>query len=49
MLDLQYVSNSLVTEYRFELEVDWASYIIRQYVGKEEYEVEWLVGPIPGK
>ena len=48
MVDLEHISNSMVTEYRFELDVDWASFIVRQYVGKEEIEVEWLVGPIPG-
>ena len=49
MKDLEYVSNSLVTEYRFELDEDWASFIVRQYTGKAEFEVEWLVGPILSK
>ena len=48
MVNLEQVSNAMVTEYRFQLDVEWASFIVRQYAGKEEYEVEWLVGPIPG-
>ncbi|XP_059099516.1 lysosomal alpha-mannosidase-like [Tigriopus californicus] len=36
-----------VTEWRVKLIGDWASYIIRKFTNRDEYEVEWLVGPIP--
>lgn len=36
-----------LTEWRVKLSGNWASYIIRKFNNRNEYEVEWLVGPIP--
>ncbi|XP_059083104.1 lysosomal alpha-mannosidase-like [Tigriopus californicus] len=37
----------LLNEWRLKLSIDWASLIVRKYEDSPEYEVEWLVGPIP--
>ncbi len=35
------------TEWRVSLDINWASFVVRKY--STDWEVEWMVGPIPGK
>ena len=40
--------SDLVTETTFSSgETDWASVVVRQYLGDPHFEVEWLAGPLP--
>lgn len=47
--DVIEIGGQLVTEWRVTLSIDWASFAVRRYQGDEHYEIEWLVGPIPGR
>eukprot|EP00095_Tigriopus_kingsejongensis_P004818 maker-scaffold769_size100554-snap-gene-0.18 protein:Tk04818 transcript:maker-scaffold769_size100554-snap-gene-0.18-mRNA-1 annotation:"lysosomal alpha-mannosidase (mannosidase alpha class 2b member 1)" len=45
--DITEVVRDQMTEWRVQTTWDWASFVIRKYENRAEYEVEWLVGPIP--
>eukprot|EP00095_Tigriopus_kingsejongensis_P005742 maker-scaffold28_size608977-snap-gene-1.16 protein:Tk05742 transcript:maker-scaffold28_size608977-snap-gene-1.16-mRNA-1 annotation:"hypothetical protein DAPPUDRAFT_207420" len=37
----------LLNEWRVQMDVEWGSFLVRKLAARDEYEVEWLVGPIP--
>ena len=43
------LEGQLMTEWRISLkDVDWMGLTVRKFANEENYEVEWMVGPIPG-
>lgn len=49
IVSVEKYEGELLNEWRLKLDIDWASLIVRKYEDNVEYEVEWLVGPIPSE
>lgn len=43
---VELVNGSMVDEYWITYAESWASLVLRKYENQDEWEVEWLVGPI---